>query len=93
MKFEKERTLPAIDLAHHICHHHYDTIIDVGCGPANSTHELLKCWPKASITGIDSSDTMLEEAGLRLPNISFKAYDISTDLSPLGSYDLVFLML
>jgi len=90
MKFEKERTLPAIDLVHHISTHNYEAILDVGCGPGNSTHELVKCWPEATVVGIDSSDTMLREAKIRLPDINFEPYDISKDLSPLGKYDLVF---
>ncbi|MDA3845457.1 MAG: methyltransferase domain-containing protein [Vallitaleaceae bacterium] len=90
MKFEEGRTLPAIDMAGHIGMNDYHKIIDIGCGPGNSTAEVVKHWPHASITGIDSSTTMLAEAKQRLPNIDFKPFDIAEDLSPLGSYDLVF---
>ena len=61
-KFEKERTQPSIDLISRIS---IDpgSILDIGCGPGNSTAQLAKRFPTAEILGVDSSDNMLERAG------------------------------
>ncbi len=37
-------------------------IIDLGCGPGNSTALLSARWPKAKLTGMDNSGAMLTEA-------------------------------
>jgi trans-aconitate 2-methyltransferase len=55
LQFEKERSRPALDLAMRIEHDHPQIILDVGCGPGNSTDILYKRWKSAGITGIDNS--------------------------------------
>lgn len=62
LKFGDERTQPARDLAGRIEIDGPRRIIDLGCGPGNSTAVLRQRWPEAEIIGLDSSEEMLEAA-------------------------------
>ena len=62
LKFRDERTRPSIDLAARITLASPARILDVGCGPGNSTEVLHDRWPAARITGLDSSEEMIERA-------------------------------
>jgi trans-aconitate 2-methyltransferase len=64
-------------------------IVDLGCGPGNSTVLLRQRWPEAAITGLDSSADMLDAARRDHPGIEFVAGDIA-GWSPTEPYDLVF---
>lgn len=55
LKFKSERTQPAVDLANRIKTNRSKKILDVGCGPGNSTQVLYEKFPRAYILGIDSS--------------------------------------
>ncbi len=46
-------------------------VVDLGCGPGNSTELLLTAFPQARITGVDSSPRMLEAARMRAPGATF----------------------
>jgi len=62
LKFNAERTRPAADLLAHV---HLDAprfVVDLGCGPGNSTALLRARYPQADILGVDSSTAMLEDA-------------------------------
>jgi trans-aconitate 2-methyltransferase len=65
--FEEERTRPCRDLVAQIRLDDARTIIDLGCGPGNSTAVLAERWPGAVIAGLDSSPEMLRRARQRLP--------------------------
>lgn len=91
LKFMKQRTQPAIDLAGRLKSYDIHNIIDIGCGPGNSTSVLKKAFPDADITGIDSSPDMIDKATSTYNNINFRCLDASCDLSQLKEkYDLVF---
>ncbi len=62
MRFEEERSRPCHDLLARIRVEPVHTVIDLGCGPGNSTAALAGRWPNAKITGIDSSREMLLKA-------------------------------
>jgi trans-aconitate 2-methyltransferase len=62
LKFRDERTRPSIDLAARISLPAPERILDVGCGPGNSTEVLHDRWPEARITGVDSSPEMVTRA-------------------------------
>jgi trans-aconitate 2-methyltransferase len=62
LKFAHERTQPALDLIHRISLESPRHIVDLGCGPGNSTNALRRRWPHARITGVDSSPAMIDTA-------------------------------
>ncbi|MBT7122580.1 MAG: methyltransferase domain-containing protein [Clostridia bacterium] len=66
------------------------SILDVGCGPGNSTEQLAHKWSDAKIVGIDKSPNMLEQAKQRLPDCQFELADANKDLKRLGKFDIVF---
>lgn len=89
LKFEDERTRPARDLLAQVPLAAPTTVIDMGCGPGNSTELLAERWPEAHVTGLDSSPAMLAEARNRLPAASFAEADATT-WTPDPRTDLVF---
>jgi trans-aconitate 2-methyltransferase len=89
LKFEDERTRPAADLLARVPLDQARHVVDVGCGPGNSTELLAARYPAADILGLDNSPAMLEEARQRLPSLRFEAADAATWL-PNPRTDLVF---
>lgn len=95
--FEKQRTRPACDLAARLAHLDAGRVLDVGCGPGNSTRVLAQTFPAARITGIDSSPEMVaaatamaQKAGLAA-QMAFEVLDVTGDLAALGGqWDVVF---
>lgn len=91
LKFENERTQPAIDLVNRINMDNPKKIIDVGCGPANSTQVLANKFPKAYVLGVDNSSNMIETAKRDHPKLDFKICDVSRDVAMLDNdFDIVF---
>lgn len=69
LKFRNERTWPVIDLVNRITPELLpEKIIDIGCGPGNSSQILVRKWPLAYLVGIDSSSTMIEKARTDYPD-------------------------
>jgi trans-aconitate 2-methyltransferase len=89
LKFEDERTRAARDLLARSPLATARKIVDVGCGPGNSTELLAQRYPRTDILGIDSSPAMLEEARKRLPSLRFEAADANVWL-PEADIELVF---
>lgn len=90
LQFEAQRTQPAEDLARRAAQFGTDepkSIVDIGCGPGNSTEVLARVFPRAEIQGIDSSPDMIEKAVCRYPHLSFRLCG-AEELE--GSYDLLF---
>lgn len=91
LKFSSERTQPAIDLANRINLENPQKILDIGCGPGNSSEVLAERYPDADILGIDSSPAMIETARAQHPDIRFMQCDANRDLHILGTdFDIVF---
>ena len=90
LQFEKERTQPVIDLISRIEIENPPRIIDIGCGPGNSTRELKKRWSNAELIGLDNSESMLKKARTDYPHLDFQMGDASKDLSHLGEFEVVF---
>jgi trans-aconitate 2-methyltransferase len=89
LKFEDERTRAARDLLAQIPIQDARGVVDIGCGPGNSTELLARRWPQAKITGIDTSADMLRQARERLPQATFIEANISHWSPPAGT-DVVF---
>ncbi len=89
MRFGDERTRPSIDLVSRINIENPQTIIDIGCGPGNSTRILRQRWPESRITGIDNSPAMIEKAKNDYPGHEWIIADAAT-FNPDEKYDIVF---
>ncbi len=90
LKFEQVRTQPSRDLVARISTVPR-TVLDVGCGPGNSTAAIAERFPEAQITGIDASPDMLEKARKAHPAFTFIEKSLSPDCRELeGTYDLIF---
>ena len=76
MKFEGERTRPVRDLLAALPAIDARRVIDLGCGPGNSTAVLTARFPGAAVSGLDSSADMLAAARRRLPGVRFDLEDI-----------------
>ncbi len=88
LQFEAERTRPAADLLAQVGGA-AKRVVDLGCGPGNSTELLIERFPQAEAIGVDSSDDMLAKARQRLPAVRFEKCDVAEwrpDLTP----DIIF---
>ena len=90
LKFKKERTQPSIDLVNRIdIDYTPKRILDVGCGPGNSSQVLVNRWPTASVTGVDLSETMIAKARADFPKQTWVIGNAHTFTSD-DQYDIVF---
>jgi trans-aconitate 2-methyltransferase len=88
-QFERERTRPAQDLLNAVDLAAPARIVDLGCGPGNSTELLARRFPRAGILGLDTSAAMLADARARLPDCRFEQADIAV-WRPEAPPDLIF---
>jgi trans-aconitate 2-methyltransferase len=89
LKFEDERTRPPRDLLAQVPLTAPRRVVDLGCGPGNSTELLIARYPQAEVIGLDSSPDMLRQARERLPKWSFIEGDLATWQPDQGT-DLLF---
>jgi len=89
LRFKDERTQPSIDLAAKVRVDKPAAVIDVGCGPGNSTQVLRQRWPDSRIIGLDSSSEMIAKAKKDFPDQEWLLADASR-LEPDRTYDVVF---
>jgi trans-aconitate 2-methyltransferase len=87
--FAQERTQPAVDLVQRIPLADPQTIIDIGCGPGNSTQILAQRYPRAAIVGLDSSAEMIAQARADYPDREWRVQDAAT-FAERECYDVVF---
>jgi len=89
MKFRDERMLAARDLLARVPLDSARIIYDLGCGPGNSAQLLSRRFPNADITGLDTSEAMLEHARERAPHVRFVRQNI-VDWKPTEPPNLIF---
>ncbi len=78
LRFANERTRPAAELLARVPLARARHVVDLGCGPGNSTELLVQRFPEARVTGIDNSEAMLAAARQQLPQAGFALGDIAT---------------
>lgn len=89
LRFKRERTRAAADLLAQIDIAAPGHVVDLGCGPGNSTELLVERWPEARVEGFDSSPSMLASARRLLPGVRFFEADAAL-WEPAGSEDVLF---
>jgi trans-aconitate 2-methyltransferase len=89
LRFADERTRPAAELLARVPVGRPRRVLDVGCGPGNSTALLAARYPEAEIVGLDSSPEMIAAARKSLPEAEFVLADIAA-YEPRAAFDLVF---
>ena len=77
-RYEDERTRPAQELLARVPLPEAAHVVDLGCGPGNSTELLANRFPTAKVVGTDNSEAMLASARERLPRARFELSDIAT---------------
>ncbi|MFJ2712449.1 trans-aconitate 2-methyltransferase [Pseudomonas sp. NPDC087346] len=87
--FEDERTRPARDLLAAIPTTDARSVVDIGCGPGNSTELLVQRFSGAKVCGLDSSPDMIEAARKRLPQLQFEVAQIDR-WADEGPFDVIF---
>lgn len=86
--FEDERTRPARDLLAAVPAIQARVVIDIGCGPGNSTELLAARFPEAVVRGLDSSPDMIEAARRRMPHARFDIASIE-GWNERGPFDVI----
>ena len=89
LKFAGSRTRAAADLLARVTLDAPATVVDLGCGPGNSTALLAARWPKAKVTGVDSSPEMLAAAQAAMPELAWIEGDAAS-WTPDAPVDLLF---
>ncbi len=89
IRYADLRLRPAIDLLTRVELQSPRRIVDLGCGVGNVTQMIAERWPRAELTGIDSSREMLARARELPDDIDWVQADIA-NWSPTGPLDLVF---
>jgi trans-aconitate 2-methyltransferase len=88
LTFEDERTRPVRDLLSAVPGRDAKVVVDLGCGPGNSTEVLAGRFPEATVIGLDSSADMIAAARKRLPELRFEQADIEV-WQDAGPYDVI----
>src|SRR5262245_28818430 len=87
--YAAERTRPAADLLARVSAPAPARVIDLGCGPGNSTALLASRWPAARVEGLESSPDMLATARQSGVRATWIEGDVAS-WSPVEPYDIVF---
>jgi trans-aconitate 2-methyltransferase len=91
LRFNDQRSRPCRELAARIDISAPGRVIDLGCGPGNSTTVLAERWPNSELTGFDSSQEMIAAARKGDPRRAWCVGDIAAWAAENEqTYDVVF---
>ena len=89
LRYGTERTRAAADLLARIDLESPQNIVDLGCGPGNSTALLRHRWPDANLLGVDSSAEMIATAKKTFIDQQWLQCEVNL-WKPQIPYDLVY---
>jgi trans-aconitate 2-methyltransferase len=89
LKFADERTRPARELLARVPLENAARVVDLGCGPGNSTELLVQRFPGAAVTGVDNSAEMLVRARKDVAGVNWALADAAQYRAP-EAVDLLF---
>lgn len=89
-KFLENRTRPSRDLAQRLAPFEPRRIVDLGCGPGNSTAVCFERWPNASILGLDRSPEMIQTARASNGRIEWRVCTVEEWIETGERADLIF---
>lgn len=89
LKFGGERTRAAADLLARVPLSAPKHIVDLGCGPGNSTALIASRYPNADILGVDSDEAMLAKARAEHVTARFETGNFET-WAPREPPDLIY---
>lgn len=90
LRFAEERKQPCLDLLARL-EGNFNRILDLGCGPGNSTENLVEKYSEATVIGFDADDNMLQKARKDHPDFTFVKGYAPVDFPKLNeTFDLVF---
>ena len=89
LRFGDERIRPALDLLTRVSLDAPRTIYDLGCGTGAITAMLKERWPEAQVTGVDSSQAMLDRARTLEADIHWLERDLN-EWEPEAPADLLY---
>lgn len=89
LAFGEERTRPAHELLARVPMENPKHVVDLGCGPGNSTALLAARWPDADLEGVDNSAEMLNDARQSKFSARWTEADVAT-WDPSSPYDVIF---
>lgn len=82
LKFKAERTQPALDLARRLSLLSPDTVLDIGCGPGNSTAGAQRSFSQRRYYGIEQIRSDASRGARFLSGTHLFAVDASTLFNP-----------
>jgi trans-aconitate 2-methyltransferase len=90
LRFAGERARPFAELVARIGAEAPSTVVDLGCGAGSLTASLARRWPRAQVTGVDSSPEMLAAAAAEAGSgrVDFVLGDVR-EWSPPGPVDVI----
>jgi trans-aconitate 2-methyltransferase len=91
LRFADERARPCHDLMGRIELDRPRRVVDLGCGPGNSTQVLARRWPDAELMGIDQSPAMIQAARQMFASGTWKIGEIARwAIEEVQRFDLLF---
>ncbi|HET8605069.1 MAG TPA: trans-aconitate 2-methyltransferase [Marmoricola sp.] len=76
LAYADERGRPFLELVARVGVEAPARVVDLGCGPGNLTTLLTRRWPRAEITGVDSSPEMVHAARAEHGDLRFEVADL-----------------